>query len=687
MSMKKLFGFLLLFALLLSGSVASAQEGCYSRNHRLGVEAYNKGDKAKALRFFRAAKECPDKPKRNDLDKYIQLCQPDPEKTQKKEKTPKKEYTVDVDGYTKLNKHFEAGGGSIRLYVKTNASSWELSFSSGWCTAKKDGNAIDLTVTENRTTEKREGTCYVYAEDKSVAINVSQDAGRTYLEIDGQRGGDVRLELKAASSTYHISINTNASTYSVRNYPSWVEISNKSDDKLNIRVHENDSAIVREGVMVISAGNVSTKVALVQEAAKCYLKVGGNSTSGEWNLSHTANDYKAYILTNAPSYSVADIPKWVSVIAQKQDTLKVHVLENPTTSNRQGVIRIEASNMTFVLTVNQKGKPESKLLVDGKSSNRSYAPTAAGGSYTFTVSTDHYYYIEGRPDWITVDKKNSAFDVNVLKNETSRSRSATLQIKSGNDVVQLVFNQPGMVEQSDNKGTTSAPKSSGKPRHDRVVDWSWNLTPDNYLGGLSIGYTSNQLRHYSIVDGSTRYDWLGEYAWGKFDGRLHGIQVGFHVQRYTNWTLGVGIYTGTFFNIYHSWNNTEEWSDPESWGYNYTDFEEFSATVPLHLYLHLPILTNKIGLFAHVGPDLTYYWGAMYRDSRNVNLNRGPLFPMSYSHDCFLVGISTGVGFHIGQFEMEVLSSTGRNNSYKSEVAKSFINQFSVRISYLFHKI
>ena len=688
---KQLFGSLLFLVLLFLGSVASAQ--CYEINRKNGIEAYNKGDKKRALDFFENANKCSDKPKNNDLDHYIRLCQQSSDDRDdsgsKKDKKPK-EYTLDVDGYTSLNKHFEATGGSIRLYVHTNASSWTISSSSSWYTAKKDGNAIDLTVKENQGTESRNGTCYVNAKNRTVTINISQDAGRTYLQVDGKSSNDLKWELKATTSDYYLTINTNASSYSVRNYPSWVEVTSKSDERLSIKVQENNSAVERTGTMVISAGDVSTKVTLVQKAADCYLMVDGKTARNVWNISHAADNYNAYILTNAPSYSVTETPSWISIIDKKPDTLKVHVEANPSSSPRQGTIGIDALNKSFTLTVNQKGKPASRLLVDGKTTDRSYTPTASGGSYTFTVSTDQsYFYVDGRPSWITVNKNTSSFEVYVQENVTSRSRSATLLVKAGDSMVRLVFNQSGVVETDlpePSDYSDSKSKSSKKTHHNKAVDWSWNLSPKNYLGGLSFGYTNSALKHYSIVNGSSVYDWKGNYAWGKLGENLNGLQVGFHIQRYTDWTLGVGIYTGAFFNYYFSWNKTEDWITVNSWGYNFTNFKEFSATVPLHIYFHLPILVNNLGLFAHAGPDVTYYWGAMYKDNREINRNMEPLYPMSYDHNHFSVGLSVGLGLHISQFEMEFLTGTGLN-SFGSTDAKSYINQFAIRISYLFHEI
>lgn len=675
---KKVLTILLFFALLFAGTEVTAQEGCYKHNFNMGVEAYNSGNKEMAKMHFNLARQCPDATanRKKEIDKWIKKCD-EPKKP--------KEYTLEVDGYTSVNKHFEAGGGSIRLHVRTNASSWSISSTPWWYSATRDGNAIDLTVGENKSVVKREATCYIYAEDKRVEINITQDAGKTYLEVAGKSGNELSWEVKSTTYEYHLSIKTNASTYDVTNYPKWVVVTDKEDEQLSIKVQENPSAEERTGTMVITAGDVSTRVKLVQKGLDCYLKVDGKTSEGEWNVSHSEANYVATVVTNAPSYSITQIPDWVSVVYQKKDTLKVHVSSNPNTSSRQGVIRIKALNESFQLNIKQKGKPESKLLVNGSYLDKSFSPNATGGTYTFTVSTDaSYYYIEGRPEWIKVNKNVSSFDVQVSENESTLSRSAALQVKAGNNVVRLVFNQSGLVEEE--LPDYDKPKQKKEKRHDRVVDWPWNLTPDTYLGGLSVGYSSNYIRHFSTGSGTEIYDWKGDYAWGKKNGRLNGVQVGFHIQKYTNWTIGIGIYTGAFFDFYHSWNKTEYWTDPLSWGHNFTYYKEYSATVPLHLYLNVPILTNKIGFFAHCGPDLTYFWGAMYKDKRKVNRNMEPLYPMNYGHDNFLVGLSAGLGFHIGQWEMEVLSGSGLN-SLETKDEKSFIDHITIRLSYLFHKI
>ena len=65
--------FLVLALLLVTSVVVQAQ--CYDRNHKLGETAYQERQWNQAMKYFRAAQNCPDKPKQNDLAEQIKKCQ------------------------------------------------------------------------------------------------------------------------------------------------------------------------------------------------------------------------------------------------------------------------------------------------------------------------------------------------------------------------------------------------------------------------------------------------------------------------------------------------------------------------------------------------------------------------------------------------------------------------------------
>lgn len=78
--------FLIIAGLFIMVGQLSAQDGCYGKNRKRGIEAMNKKEYDKAIGCFETAKSCPDKPSSNDLDAKIKECR---QKKQQMEKDKK----------------------------------------------------------------------------------------------------------------------------------------------------------------------------------------------------------------------------------------------------------------------------------------------------------------------------------------------------------------------------------------------------------------------------------------------------------------------------------------------------------------------------------------------------------------------------------------------------------------------
>lgn len=514
-------------------------------------------------------------------------------KTGTTSKPKPQEYNIYVEGSTSVSRNLDALGGTIRLGVSTNASSWYLErHDISWISARKEDGVVVIDVYPNKEIYSRSGEFHVVAEGKAASITIKQSGAPYYLTIAGNSKADQTYTLSPEKgNSWYLIVKTNAPNYKVDSKPYWVTLKKSSTpDTLRFDVDINTYSYERTGTMVIKAGDKTINILLKQ-------------------------------------------PKMIS----------------------------------------------SYLLVNDSKSDIVYEVDAKGGSSVFSVATNETYYsVVDDPYWVYVlNKRDKSFLLEIKPNTTSSPRTAILRVKAGDHTIKITCRQAaGPAVQPSTKTeppkpqpNPPQPKPKEKTRH--AVDWSWNLDRTQYCRGFTFGYTNNCLKAHT-TDGDY---WRGDYAWGKQGHKLHGAQVGFHLQRYTNWTVGIGVYTGAIFSFYHSWNKDTD--------YNY--FKEYSAMVPLHLYIQIPVITHNLAILAHGGPDLTYFWGGIYKDTKGDYISYSPDYNTILLHRDWNVGISVAVGFRYDDFQMEVMTSRSFQDNFQDlSGITALLQQFSIRISYLF---
>ncbi|MBQ4421099.1 MAG: hypothetical protein II878_06090 [Bacteroidales bacterium] len=78
------------FALSQNLAPKSNKVSCYSKNRSKGISLYNQGKCAEAKKWFNVAKDCPDKPQKNDIATWISKCNNCNKKTVKTPNNPTK---------------------------------------------------------------------------------------------------------------------------------------------------------------------------------------------------------------------------------------------------------------------------------------------------------------------------------------------------------------------------------------------------------------------------------------------------------------------------------------------------------------------------------------------------------------------------------------------------------------------
>ena len=118
--------------ILLISSIDAYSQSCYNDNRNDGIRFKQKGDYAKAIRCFRVAKSCPDKPRKNDLDAQIASCQramtpkpkPQPPKEVKEKPKPTR---LAVDGeIDDIDLEATHSGGHKVFKVETPSGKYEV---------------------------------------------------------------------------------------------------------------------------------------------------------------------------------------------------------------------------------------------------------------------------------------------------------------------------------------------------------------------------------------------------------------------------------------------------------------------------------------------------------------------------------------------------------------------------------
>ena len=91
------------FALSQGTSPKSNKVSCYSKNRSKGIALYNKGQCTEAKKWFNAAKDCPDKPQKNDISTWLSKCN----NCKKTTKEPNKNPNNNVKPTKPINKESE----------------------------------------------------------------------------------------------------------------------------------------------------------------------------------------------------------------------------------------------------------------------------------------------------------------------------------------------------------------------------------------------------------------------------------------------------------------------------------------------------------------------------------------------------------------------------------------------------
>lgn len=250
------------------------------------------------------------------------------------------------------------------------------------------------------------------------------------------------IEANDKESTYKIKVSSN-SEWAVSSNQNWCGVSpitGSKQDSLSITIKENTTTSARQAIVTITAEAQTKKITINQMGRNESLSISSNyfSVSPE-NKSHIFT-----IQTNL-SWSISSDQSWCipsSTSGNGENTLSFTVSENTYNEERKAVLTVKAGTLTQEITIIQ----QSKSAILSVSSN-SFSVSSNNNTYSFTITSNMNWTITSDQSWcipsIAAGSNNQTISFDVLENATNQKRNATIIVKSGNLIQQIIITQTG----------------------------------------------------------------------------------------------------------------------------------------------------------------------------------------------------------------------------------------------------
>ena len=306
--------------------------------------------------------------------------------------------------------------------VEANAS-WEVVACPSWASVSpanggKGTTTVTVTTSSNEDAEDRSGTIVIGREglDGNKTINIKQ-AGLFLSDVVE------RLDFNWTSGTQQIAVSTNGA-WIVTTDQSWIHpapTSGTGNGTLEISVDANTAESERRGIVQISVGTTTQKIAVVQQGTTVNIscdEVLTNSRPCTLDLSIAGEE--------SPWTATSDVD-WLTLTPQEglgNAQVQVAVADNNATTSRTGTVSVTFSDvLTRQLSFTQPGRTLSlsatELVMDYTAGTTSPIIITTDGKFSVTTDAD---------SWVTLHVTNNSFYVDVTENTTNASRTATITV-------------------------------------------------------------------------------------------------------------------------------------------------------------------------------------------------------------------------------------------------------------------
>lgn len=393
--MKRLFS--LLTILLFAGTIYA--QSCYNETRSRGISLYNKGQYANAIKAFEAAKSCPDKPVKHDLDNWISKC--------RKGSANQNNQNKQTDTYIRINNkgtvtaNFDSSGGTETFTISTDAHSWSTWGVPSWCTIEsKTATKLVLKVNENLGSTERSD----------------------FMEVRTSKGYSARLDIKQSANPNGVSAtieNVNTSNYDTIDGEEGMTIQFKL--KINGMKDKNASVVA---YFYDNDGNA------LKDTNDKYATTKGNVCAyKDITPSYEKSSYNELKITIPYSE--------LHLSTSGYNTIKFHLeVWDESQSTAKSISRTGTFSNSFNYT-------NSVLLVDGSASDKTKNFPASGGRETYYVRTsDSSFETWGIPTWCSVENKTStSFTLVCNANTTTVKRSDYMKVKAAGKEIRIDITQ------------------------------------------------------------------------------------------------------------------------------------------------------------------------------------------------------------------------------------------------------
>jgi tetratricopeptide (TPR) repeat protein len=201
------------------------------------------------------------------------------------------------------NVSFNVIGGTQRIYITTNASSYTVSYLPSWCSvSSKTATYFEITCKANHGSPNRNDWFKVSAGDKEVRIVVQQledTANQSSVKTNQPANLSVSKESiyfnTKGGKSEQIKIYSNAETYNVSASPYWCTVQT-NNGYIVVTCDANTSKTYRQGYFTVTSGNDSKRIYVTQGGKNDCFNCPKTKDTWGLTLGYTNYDYAEGVL-------------------------------------------------------------------------------------------------------------------------------------------------------------------------------------------------------------------------------------------------------------------------------------------------------------------------------------------------------------------------------------------------------
>lgn len=344
-----------------------------------------------------------------------------------------------------------SGKGERTVYVEYDGLSYKVLNVPSWLEITKYSTYFSIQASVNKTGFFREAVLTVKSGKCEDYIVVFQQGNPTFFSVSPEY-----VNFGKDSESQSISVEHDGLDFMIESSPSWVSVVKKGNGII-VSADDNTSSKNKEGVIVLTCGNLTKKIRVKQGAATTYMRFeptslrlpkGASTHDLVW---HVGIDYDGY------DFDINYNSDWLNV--DKDDNLIfIRASDNETGANRYGSITIKSGNINKRLEVMQFGSA-TKMQLDTK---KIIDDRFGGRSYTINVNTDGTKYDINYPTFLELKECELDHFIVKFKDNDEYYRKGTIRVFADNASAAVTVIQGGKCDICKGSGTNPCPSCRGE---------------------------------------------------------------------------------------------------------------------------------------------------------------------------------------------------------------------------------